>query len=237
VGIRFSSLKPAVMDRRYKNEDNCWMALTTHWEWRGFGSVSEEFRERFQELESMWDEDTLQRFTDEYLWIPDVDVNLKFRLGTPTQDGLKFKRFHERRGELEKWTESRAEIFPFPLDARPWRLLQEEMRARFETPATSDREQAVRVLKSVDPRIRTITVVKERQSRTWGDECNVKVELAQILSPQPMTSVGLEVWDPAGRLADRDAIELLEGAIEDLGVRDEKIEVMNYLDFIRRCLG
>jgi hypothetical protein len=212
------------------------MALTTHWEWRGFGSVSEDFRERFQELESLWDEEVSQRFTDEYLWIPGVDVNLKFRLGTPTQDGLKFKRFHERRGEIEKWTESRAEIFPFPLDARPWRLLQDEMRTRFDPPAKADRDETVRVLKSVDPRIRTITLVKERQSRTWGYEGHVKVEVAEILSPVEMTSVGLEVWDPVGRLDDRAAMELLEEAIGDLGVRDEEIEVMNYLDFIRRCL-
>jgi len=211
------------------------MALTTHWEWRGFGRVSAAFRKRFLELECIFDDETPRPFTDEYLWIPEVDVNLKFRTGTQTQDGLKFKRFHERRGDLEKWTESREEIFPFPLCSNAWELLRREMDAAFNPPLNADREEAVRFLKSVDPEITTFTLQKERQSRTWGHDGKVKVEIAEVFTPKRTTTIGLEVWDPMRRFDDSGCLGLLERALKDLRVRDEAVEVMNYLEFIRGC--
>src|SRR5262245_7026559 len=99
--------------------------VTTHWEWRGFGSLSPKFMSRFDRMHAPFGRST-QHVVDEYLWIPGVEVNLKFRQGTIWQDGLKFKRFHERRGAMEKWTESMDEIFPFPLSDRAWTLLLAE---------------------------------------------------------------------------------------------------------------
>src|SRR5690242_11666093 len=101
--------------------------MTTHWEWRGFGTVSPPFLERFENLPAPFGR-LRQRVVDEYLCIPGVEVNLKFRQGTTWQDGLKFKRFQRRSGELEKWTESMEEIFPFPLSDRAWALLLAELK-------------------------------------------------------------------------------------------------------------
>jgi hypothetical protein len=187
-------------------------------------------------LECIFDDETPHPFVDEYLWIPDIDINLKFRTGTQTQDGLKFKRFHEKRGELEKWSESREEIFPFPLNESAWDLLQREMKKEFTPPVDADRETALEFLQSVDPRITTITVPKERLSRTWGHNGKVKVEIAEVFAPERTTTIGLEVWDPMRRFSDGNCFELLGHAIQKLGVRDEDVEVMNYLEFLERCV-
>lgn len=195
------------------------MSLSIHWEWRGFGTVSPQFKRRFADA-------LPQRLVDEYLWIPGVDVNLKFRQGTGYQDGLKFKRMAETQGEFERWHESIAEIFPFPLSAHAWHLLLSEMDARHEPPVDTYRDETVNFLRSINPRIQTVVVHKERRSVGWGPNSEVKVELAEIQFPTQITSVGLE----AG------SIELLETARYELGLQREPLETMNYLHYMRRCV-
>ena len=217
------------------------MALTTHWDWRGFGFVSPKVRRRFDELDSFFDDDEEpQRFTDEYLWIPDSEINVKFRDGIGLWDGLKFKRFHGRVGDLEKWTEPLDEVFPFPLSKQAWMLLLAEVKAahgkHVEPPDAADRTAALRFLRSIDSHVQTLKIVKERRSKIWGKNRNVKVELAEILSPKRMTSVGLEIWDPRLDLTDHGSITLLQEAIQDLKLAEEHLEVMNYLDLVKRCV-
>lgn len=203
------------------------MALSIHWEWRGFGAVSDRFRRRFDRLASVFGSEP-QRIVDEYLWIPDVHVNLKFRQGTGWQDGLKFKRLAETREAFERWNESIAEVFPFPLSRQAWQLLLAEMKADgHRPPRNAGRDEAVRFLQSIDPRIRTVVVRKERQSHRWGSLGEVRIELAEISSPLPMTSVGLEA----------EAISHLQDAIDGLRLHDERLEEMNYLDYMKRCAG
>jgi hypothetical protein len=210
--------------------------MTTHWEWRAFGSVSQAFLARFSNLSAPFGRST-QRVVDEYLWIPGVEVNLKFRQGTIWQDGLKFKRFERRSGELEKWTESMEEIFPFPLSDRAWALLLAELKipaaAQMTPPRTADRDAALKFLQSIEPRTRLVAVIKERGFRMWHSGRNVRVELADVVSPRKTTSVGFEVWDPMERLDDAASMALLERAISAMGIRDEAVRPMNYLEYIK----
>ncbi len=181
-----------------------------------------------------------QKIVDEYLWIPNVDVNLKFRLGTGSQDGLKFKRLNDTRGAIEKWTESAAEIFPFPLSRQAWDSLQKDMKiplgAPFNPPVDANPAEAIRFLQSVEPRARTVIVRKLRCSGIWGESGNVKVELAEIATPCKTSSVGLEIREPFCRLDDAHSIALLAKAAADLKLDEEPLEAMNYLDYIRRCV-
>jgi hypothetical protein len=230
------------------------VALTTHWEWRAFGSVSDRFLQRFDGLPLLYNGDSAQRIVDDYLWIPGSDVNLKFREGTGTQDGLKFKRFRRRVGDLEQWSESPDEIFGFPLSESAWETLLEEIeeidhpgaflkaspyRARASRRHPSfkrrgDLEEVLALLKKMDERIRTVRVIKRRRARLWGENREVKVELARIESPKVTTSVGLEIWSSDSAVSDALSRKLLLRAIEDLDLTAESLEVMNYLDFMRR---
>ena len=158
--------------------------MTTHWEWRAFGSVSPAFLTRFDNLSAPFGR-SMQRVVDEYLWIPGVEVNVKFRQGTNWQDGLKFKRFERRSGELEKWTESMEEIFPFPLSDRAWALLLAELKipaaAQMTPPRAADRDGAVKFLQLIEPRTRLVAVIKERRFRMWHGGRNVRLELAEVV--------------------------------------------------------
>jgi hypothetical protein len=166
-----------------------------------------------------------------------VEVNLKFRQGTSFQDGLKFKRFQRRSGELEKWTEAMDEIFPFPLCDRAWALLLAELKipgaAQLKPPNNADRDASLKFLQSIEPRTQLIAVVKERCFRMWHGVGNVRLELAEIVSPRKTTSVGLEVWDPMETLDDDASTALLERAILTLGIRDEALRPMNYLQYLK----
>ena len=217
------------------------MALSTHWEWRGFGDVSPRFAARFDTLEPAFGDGAAQVFVDEYLWIPGVDVNLKFRRGTGTQDGLKFKRLNETRETVEKWTESADEIFPFPLNPRAWELLRLAMNIpaarKFRPPQDAGRDDAIHFLQKQDLRIQTVTVKKRRRSATWGERGSVKVELAEILSPVATKSVGLEIWDPFRQLEDDASVTLLTAAAVALELDKEALRVMNYLEFIAECVA
>ena len=227
------------------------MALTTHWEWRAFGSVSPRFIQRFDALRSVEIDDTPQRIVDEYLWIPGSQANIKFRSGAGSQDGLKFKRFLGRVGELEQWRESPEEVFLFPLSAKGWKLLVKEVGQngdhfdaapsfkRWGVWAFWKKSSAGEILSSltkIDPRIRTIRVVKARRTRFWGEGNQVKVELARIDSPRNTTSVGLEIWNLGRTISDDRSQQLLRRAIDDLELANESLEVMNYLDFMKCCV-
>ena len=183
------------------------MALTTHWEWRAFGAVSPRLEARFGALREAYGESAPQHLVDEYLWTPEIELNIKFRNGA-RQDGLKLKRFHERYGDFEKWTESPEEIFPLPLTPAAEALI----------PRDSQR----------------IRVVKERRAKIWGQ--HVKVELARISAPVETTSIGLEILNRAGQVEDARAISLLSAAVQDLDLGKEQLEVMNYLRWIDRIL-
>jgi hypothetical protein len=210
--------------------------MTTHWEWRAFGSVSPAFLTRFDNLSAPFGR-SMQRVVDEYLWIPGLEVNVKFRQGTNWQDGLKFKRFERRSGELEKWTESMEEIFPFPLSDRAWALLLAELKipaaAQMTPPRAADRDGALKFLQLIEPRTRLVAVIKERRFRMWHGGRNVRLELAEVVSPRKTTSVGFEVWDPMERLDDAASMALWERAISAMGIREEAVRPMNYLEYMK----
>ncbi|MCK4472721.1 MAG: hypothetical protein KAW49_13155, partial [Anaerolineae bacterium] len=63
----------------------------------------------------------------------------------------------------------------------------------------------------------------------------VKVEWACISSPQAIISIGLETWDedPEGQgLPDEQAKEDILAAIKELGLNNEPLSAMNYVDAV-----
>ncbi len=132
-----------------------------------------------------------QDVTDEYLWVPGRKVNVKLRFRD-----LKFKRLLGSEGHLERWLEDEAENVPFPLSTALLRKLLEtlgvEGPGRPQGPL--DREGLLRVLGRAIPPVRVVTVEKLRWQRQWGTDAGggVILELAEIRSPETITSVALE---------------------------------------------
>ncbi len=196
------------------------MAFGQHWEWRGFARAPAEITARLERLPLKFPE--VQRLTDEYLWTPSTEINVKLRLGD-----LKLKRFLERRASehaptIERWLEDPGENFSFPLAAARLRALEEAL--RLEPESLGDQTLAREpLLAALGSRAQCIAVVKSRR-QYWLDCAGgdrVTVELAEISAPERLVSVGLEHEDPDRLLA----------ALGELAPGPE-LRSLNYLDAI-----
>lgn len=210
------------------------MALGLHWEWRGFGSVSGAFAQRYSKLEPFLEPQSIE---DTYLWIPGISVNAKFRNGL--EGSLKLKRLKCKDRSLEQWFENPLELFNFPLDAKSWNALQTVLaEAGLEIPddplPAPNRYSVLRYLQKIG--CRTVKVSKRRESKIWqGSSGNIKVEWASISAPQACLSIGLETVESnlaAGSFSDDRQKEHLYRAIKELGLGKEPLKVMNYMDVV-----
>ena len=175
------------------------MAFGRHWEWRGFGQLGEGLRALIEAQPTA--HANAQTLTDTYLWSPHSDVNVKLRMGD-----LKLKRLIERRDGLEEWLEDEEENYAFPLDEAQLRALEKALTiGRLDAGAQPvDRAMLLRSLKLAAPEVCVVDVEKKRQQYQIDGAAGVSepviVEIAEIVSPEPVTTVGVEHAD-AGAVA------------------------------------
>jgi hypothetical protein len=199
------------------------MAIGDHWEWRGFGSLTAGVRARIEALPLKFPEP--QAITDEYFWLPGVRINVKLRREGAVES-LKFKRLIESDG-LERWREDAAETHPFPLEPRVLaKLLAELGLEPHEPPAgVPDAAAALLALRRLAPAVARVAVEKKRWQREWagggprGGRGGVIVEIAEVFSPERITSVGIE----------DEAREAVEAARSALGLPGG-LRTLSYLD-------
>ena len=210
------------------------MTDTPHWEWRGFGSLTSTFACRFCNLSVALSPETV---TDLYLWKEKLDINIKLRKGA--EEGLKFKRFKDKKGNVEQWLEDSGEIFQFPLNNKAWDTLKKALQNEADfLPANNPtkpftRSKILWYLQQAGYEI--LEVQKNRSSRLLNvGNGKVKVEWCCISKPQVIMSVGLENWsEPAEEGRDeKERIINLKEAIEILDLYKQPLKIMNYLDIL-----
>jgi hypothetical protein len=207
------------------------MAFGKHWEWRGFGEVSEAFRERFGRLHHAYGPDIVR---DWYIWTPGLRTNLKIREGE--MGGLKFKRFVAGDGRFSCWQEDPAELFALPLSREGWQALAVELgELGLTLPAYPGRRPNSERLLSflAEMGIAPILVEKERLGREWpGPNGRVLIDFARIRTPQCLATVGLESENLAAEgngLTGAQAKEDLRAAVEAFGLASESLAEMGYM--------
>jgi hypothetical protein len=178
-----------------------------------------------------------QEVEDVYLWVSGLEVNVKVR--DIPEEPFKFKRLQDRDGHLEQWAENPEDIFKFPLNETGWNHLAEVLAKVNRTlgpypRGEADAETTLARLKKAGAR--AITVNKLRESRLWqGPSGKVRVEWACISSPEAIISIGLETWDEDAEgqgLPDEQAKEGILAAIREIGLNNEPLRVMNYMDAV-----
>lgn len=209
------------------------MTETPHWEWRGFGSLTSTFACRFCNLSVALSPETV---TDLYLWKEKLNINIKLRKGA--EEGLKFKRFKGKKGDVEQWLEDPEEIFQFPLNNKAWDTLKKALQNEADfLPTNPDkpftRSKTLRYLQQTGYEILEVQKTRESRLLNVGNE-KVKVEWCCISKPQSIMTVGLEHWaEPADEgLDEKVRITNLKKAIEILGLHKQPLKVMNYLDIL-----
>jgi hypothetical protein len=196
------------------------MAFGKHWEWRGFGVLSRALRSRVESLPLKFDRP--QDVNDEYLWVPGTTINVKVRF-----TDLKFKRLLGSEQGVERWLEDEAENLPFPLQQPVVAKLATELGVSLPRllKASYGQKELLELLLRAQPAVQRVVVEKKRWQREWmtpeaqaSGGGPVTVELAEIFSPQAITSVALEHPEPGPVVA----------ACDELGLGNE-IKMLNYL--------
>ena len=212
------------------------MAYGLHWEWRGFGTVDPDVRRRIEELPRYLPDDLAG--VDSYYWYPGCEVNLKLR-EFGTRAGVKLKRLHDvdDKTGLQLWLEDEREDFPFPLQPDAVHQLARALGADVSPPARPmGRCTLFTVLREARPQLVVVAVHKTRSLRRWASGGRaVIVEVAEIASPERVTSVGVE--DCAGLSASASAEEMaaarrdVTDALEALGL-PAALSAVSYLEAV-----
>ena len=173
------------------------MAFGTHWEWRAFGSVpvSTVLHVVDRCAKHFGADDSGNQHTDEYLWAPGCDVNVKLR-----GEELKFKRLLDKTDDgCELWTEKEDEMFPFPLADAALDFIRSHMKVALPERVDESRvslREFKRALPSFDPPIRIIPVKKYRMEYDCVvEDATLIVELAEVMEPASIGSIGIEGED------------------------------------------
>jgi hypothetical protein len=213
------------------------MALGRHWEWRAFGTVSSDFRRKWESLDFALPDRQWHDMVDRYLWVPGYGMNVKLRSGPPLGDCLKFKRLRARWNHLQLWHEDPEDVHCFPLEWSRLSALAKELHIQLNGQKRHrvGLEEAVEVFARATPPIQIIEVHKHRQPRIWQDgEVQVLVEIAEISQPEPISSLCLEStleltqWSgPDQMVAARESVQR---SVVDLEVENQQLKIMNYVD-------
>jgi hypothetical protein len=181
----------------------------TGWEWRVFGELVPTLRDRIMKLPKKFEDP--QELTDRYLWSLGCSINVKLRKGD-----LKVKHLIRSRNDVEEW---QAQTYPFPLPPDVVKQLLVAFRLDLQETPIKGETQLLDFLRRDSPAIRIVTVEKKRWQHLWSEKDKVTVEVAEISTPEKVTSVCVE--NPDGTKVTR--------AIDDLGLRSGQLKVLNYL--------
>ena len=219
----------------------------THWEWRGFGRVSEAFAVAFARLTPRLEAAPAWNVTrDDYLFVDGSTVKVKLRTGG-TQQGLKLKRLVGSEAGLELWSEDPRELYRFrDVDGSVLAKLAEILGLTLQEgllPGNLGPQQILDYLGKASPPARVVSVHKRRQTRLA--RAGVQVELAKL---EHVTIDGREVdlgsvaysvgIENTSDLRNRSTAELGAAAnavrhtLAGLAIADEALFPMNYLEAI-----
>jgi hypothetical protein len=219
----------------------------THWEWRGFGRVSDAFAVAFARLTPKFEGGSAGDVSrDDYLFVDGCTVKVKLRTGG-TQQGLKLKRLVGSEADLELWSEDPRDLYRFrDVDGSVLAKLAEILGLTLREdllPGDLRPPQILDYLGKATPPARLVSVHKKRQTRLA--RAGVQVELAEL---QRVTidgrnidlgsvahSVGIENTEDLRNRSTRElggAANDVRRTLADLAIADEALFPMNYLEAI-----
>ena len=215
------------------------------WEWRSF---SKKFHKNLLNvihgLPAKFDRPT--KMTDNYVWTPDCNLNIKLRdQDLKIKELIGFQPCH-RDNTLgittyaEQWT---TEVYSFPIPTLLMKRIGEGLGIRNisrSLPLVADKEQFIKVLQSHSNSIRILSIFKQREQRLLTIENDhkdkvdnevaelVTVEISHLASPEDVSTLSIE----------HPSIDMLVTAIPMI-MRDVEKQIyrgmifMNYLQAVK----
>ncbi len=189
----------------------------TLWEWRAFGiRVDPNIRRNISSLPIKDGKST--KIMDRYICRAGCDINIKIR-----DEDLKEKNPNGKtHAGIEQWT---TEVYDFPISAALFgsitKALQMDLRGR----EIKNGEQLISILSQVTPSVQIINVQKQRELHVWptDDRDGALIELAEISTPQEVTTIGIE----------HKSLEKVSKALQYLQLASRSMKVLNYVECLR----
>jgi hypothetical protein len=176
-----------------------------------------------------------QSMTDEYLWVPDRNVNVKLR--NRANGSVKFKWLERGANDgIELWIEPEQEEYRFPISPEVASRIGQTLAVKASPPPEAlTRQQLLDWLRRSDSRIRIVVVDKRRTMRIADSRHGrVLIELTDITRPEVIGSISVEDDSRLSPDADEarvaDARRAVGAAVESLALAT--LKPMNYITAI-----
>jgi hypothetical protein len=204
------------------------MSKGIHWEWRVFGTLSENERKR---IETRCSEMVREKIlSDEYLWCDASRNNVKIR-----KNKLKFKQLIKTTADgCQLWREDNSLKFKFPLKHTAIELLERDLNVKappfleFGCMNSEELKNAVALFK---PSLRLLCIRKHRFLYNYTHQnTSFHLEISQILSPLQLSSVCIETPGLSMQAAE-EQLDHFRNARDALDLPDT-MQVMGYVDLL-----
>jgi hypothetical protein len=179
------------------------------WEWRSFSkSFHKSLVNTIQELPVKFDRPT--KMTDNYVWTPDCNLNIKLReQDLKIKELMSFKPCYldKTSGDtnyVEQWT---AEVYSFPIPMRLMKRIGMELgiiNISKSLPLVEDKAQFIEFLQSQSNSVRVLSIFKQREQRLLPIDESIKdnykkelrdlvtVEISHLASPENVSTLSIE---------------------------------------------
>jgi polyphosphate kinase 2 len=204
------------------------MSKGIHWEWRVFGTLSAEDRNRIKgRCTDLVREKTL---TDAYLWHAGTRGNVKIR-----KNKLKFKHLLKSTEDgCQLWREDKSIKFKFPLKSKAIELLESDLnvtapaRLRSGCPHITALNDALPLF---TPPLKIIAILKRRFLHTYRyRDISYHLEMTELLAPIRLFTVCLES-DDLDRRAAEEHLNIFRSARDALALHGT-LQVMGYVGLL-----
>jgi hypothetical protein len=189
----------------------------TLWEWRAFGiRVDPNICRNILNL-PIKDGKSI-KMLDRYICREGCDINIKIR-----DEDLKVKNLHDKtQAGIERWT---TEIYNFPISAAIFGNITKALNIDLPGRAIRDGKQLMSILSQVTPSVQVISVQKRRELHVLasGDRNGATIELAEISTPEKVTTISIE----------HQHLEKVNKALEYLQLTSHSMKVLSYVDCLR----
>jgi hypothetical protein len=204
------------------------MSKGNHWEWRVFGTLTENERKR---IETRCSESVREKImSDEYLWRDASRSNVKIR-----KNKLKFKQLIKTTADgCQLWREDDSLKFKFPLKYTAIELLERDLNVKappFLKFGCMSSEELKNALSLFKPSLKLFCIRKHRFLYQYAYRNTAfHLEISQILSPLQLSTVCIET-PGAGMQAAEEQLNHFRDARDSLDLPDT-MQVMGYVELL-----
>jgi hypothetical protein len=201
----------------------------TLWEWRAFGVIDTNSLHLISNLPKRYDRSG--NLKDDYLWLPECSVNVKLR-----DEGIRLKRLLSATpdGSIKQWI---TEAYDFPISIDLFNMILSDFKIKLPHKESEEiekeiqnRHQLLSILQFASETFQVITVDKHREQYLWplhdrntGAKVEVMIEVANIHSPELLTSISIEHQD----------LDKVEIVLKSLRLPSKSLYVLSYLDCLQ----